>query len=121
MNFLHETTKAVQDSGHSTDNVMFVGSFDGEYRLTWTEFVAVADFEYSDDFGAAEVATDLIVYFRDQTYMTRGEYDGSEWWEYVKKLDYKETDPHKKFKEIASGRMWSSVEKHNEKTEVDGS
>lgn len=33
-----------------------------------------------------KVASDLVIAFSDKTYMTRGEYDGSEWWQYKKPL-----------------------------------
>ena len=40
------------------------------------------DFEYNDGFGGQEL--DGLVLFRDKTWLERGEYDGSEWWDYKK-------------------------------------
>lgn len=40
------------------------------------------DFEYDDGFGNQELFG--IILFKDNTWMERAEYDGSEWWEYKK-------------------------------------
>jgi hypothetical protein len=48
---------------------------------TWAEFVALADFEYDGGYGGAEVAEALKV-VGDDWWLERGEYDGSEWWEF---------------------------------------
>lgn len=97
-NFLEETEIAIKDSGHNTDDVMFIGTADGDYRINWNEFVKIANFEYDSGYGCAEIPTDLIVYFKDNTYMFRWEYDGSEWWEYLVRKIFKETDDFKPFK-----------------------
>jgi hypothetical protein len=38
------------------------------------------DFEYNDGYGSQKLFG--IIWFTDGTWSTRGEYDGSEWWEY---------------------------------------
>ena len=38
------------------------------------------DFNYDDGYGSQEL--DGVVLFKDNTWLERGEYDGSEWWEY---------------------------------------
>lgn len=65
MTLLEETITAVTRSGHTVDDVVFIGSADAEYRCTWEEFTALADHEYDSGFGAAEVADDLIIRFSD--------------------------------------------------------
>lgn len=35
--------------------------------------------EYDDGYGAAEVATDLVIKLKNGNWLTREEYDGSEW------------------------------------------
>lgn len=82
MNLLKETKEAIRDSGHKPSNIVFIGSRDGEYRCSWDEFKLLADVEYDAGFGAQEVATDLIIVFGDGQTMWRGEYDGSEWWDF---------------------------------------
>lgn len=83
-NFRAETEDAIKDSGHTLDDIVFIGSKDGEYSCNWPEFRTLADREYDSGFGASEVATDLIIAFSDGSTMWRGEYDGSEWWEFSK-------------------------------------
>ena len=50
---------------------------------TWTEFAEIAkNVDYYDGYGIAEIATDLTILLRDNTWFTRWEYDGSEGWQY---------------------------------------
>lgn len=79
-NFLSETCEAISESGHTPDDITFIGSLESGHRCTWTEFEKLADFSYDDGFGAPKIATDLTVVFADGQTMWRGEYDGSEWW-----------------------------------------
>jgi hypothetical protein len=83
INLLQETIAAIGGSGHTVEDIHFIGSEDGEYSMTWDEFVVVADVEYDSSYGSCEVATDLMIQFTDTSYMTRSEYDGSEWWDYT--------------------------------------
>ena len=82
MNFLEETKRAIEESGHKPVDIVFIGSEDSGHACSWQQFEALADAEYYNGFGASAVATDLIVVFSDGQKMWRGEYDGSEWWEY---------------------------------------
>ena len=70
---------------------MFIGTADGNYRINWNEFAKISNFDYDSGYGGAEIPTDLIVYFKDNTYMFRWEYDGSEWWEYIVRKKFNET------------------------------
>jgi hypothetical protein len=93
MNLLQETIESIKDSGHSPSDIMYIGSRDG-YSCTWEEFQTLANREYDDGFGGAEVADNLEIIFTDGSGMTRGEYDGSEWWQYSKPFIMpKETKP----------------------------
>lgn len=82
MNLLEETIKDITISGHSPQDIDFIGSDDGEYQCTWEEFKTLADKEYDAGFGAQEVAFDIIIVFKDGGRMWRHEYDGSEHWKY---------------------------------------
>ena len=53
-----------------------VGYTDGELVL----FLQSLEFEYSDGFGGKELFG--TIWYKDGTWSERGEYDGSEWWEY---------------------------------------
>lgn len=79
MNFLKETVEGIKKSGHKTSDIVFIGSEKSGHQCTWKEFTKLADIEYD---GGAEIAGDLIIVFSDGGKMWRGEYDGSEWWEY---------------------------------------
>lgn len=81
-NFLEETLDNIERSGHTIYDVHWVGSFDGEYAISWEEFAEIADVEYNSGYGSAEVAGDLIVAFGDKTWLERHEYDGSECWRF---------------------------------------
>jgi len=50
------------------------------YSDDWTEFVNKLDFEYYDGYGGQELFG--TIWFDDGTWADRGEYDGSEWWDY---------------------------------------
>ena len=97
MNFLEETITKIYASGHSLNDVMFIGTEDGYHRISWSKFEKISDFDYDSGFGCQEIPS-LIVYFKDNTYMFREEYDGSEWWEYKVHKIFKESDNYKSFK-----------------------
>ena len=82
MNLLKETREAIKDSGHKTEDIIFIGSKQSGHSCSWAEFETLADIEYDDGYGGQEIAKDLIIAFKDGSTMWRGEYDGSEWWEY---------------------------------------
>ncbi len=84
VNFLEETRKAL--GVVMCDSVMFIGSRDGEYECTWDEFEVLADFEYDNSFGTAEIPQDLVIVLHNGTRYRRGEYDGSEWWVCVESI-----------------------------------
>lgn len=46
----------------------------------YNAFVESLDFEYDSGYGGQELFG--TVWFKDGTWATRGEYDGSEWWDY---------------------------------------
>lgn len=86
MNLLEETEEKMKESGQSPETVSWIGSRDrrDEFIATWEEFKQIADFTYDNGFGGAEINEDLIVVFKDGSWLERHEYDGSEWWEYKK-------------------------------------
>lgn len=118
INFFDETLEFIVQSGHKEEDVMFIGSADGRYRMNWEKFKEKANFFYDCGFGASEIAVDLIVYFNDGTYMDRGEYDGSEWWQYHGLLNFSEEDEYKDFNILGGSEyMWNSVEMMNNKSD----
>lgn len=76
-----ETAEILQQHGKTAADVLWV-QWEGKFHCTFEEFVAAANFfEYDDGYGGAEVATSLKVVGKDW-WLERGEYDGSEWWEF---------------------------------------
>ncbi len=62
----NEASKKVLKLNHTND----------EYN----EFLNSLDFEYDSGYGGQELYG--IVWLEDGTWLSRGEYDGSEWWEH---------------------------------------
>ena len=58
--------------------VLKINYSDEEYET----FLKELDFEYDNGYGAQELSG--LVWFNDNSWLERGEYDGSEWWEYKK-------------------------------------
>ena len=80
MNFLQETIEAIEEAGREPGDISFIG--DSGHRSTWAEFTIVANFNYDNGFGGQEIVESLVIVFADGTWLSRGEYDGSEWWNY---------------------------------------
>ncbi len=79
MNLLQETLKILERKGHSSEDVFYVS--DGNYNTTWDKFAKNADFEYDNSYGNEEINPSLQIVGKDW-WLERGNYDGSEWWEY---------------------------------------
>jgi hypothetical protein len=79
-NLLEETLEFLKENGKTSDDVRWVGSRDGKYAVSWTEFEKIANIMYDSGYGGPEVASDLVV-VGDDWWLERHEYDGAEWWE----------------------------------------
>ena len=84
MNLLEETINDIKYNCQTIEDIVFIGSLYSGHCCDWGEFEALANIEYNEGFGSAEIASDLVIVFANGARMTRGEYDGSEWWEYHK-------------------------------------
>lgn len=82
VNLLNETKDKITSCGKTPDDIIFIGSEESGHQCSWSEFCVLANFQYDSSYGAAKIATDLTIVFSDGSRMFRGEYDGSEWWEY---------------------------------------
>jgi len=80
-NLLEETRFVLASRNKTPENILWVGSRDGTYALSWTEFEKIADVNYDAGFGGQEVVSDLVV-VGDGWWLSRGEYDGSEGWNF---------------------------------------
>ena len=83
-NLLKETINVIKGTKHFPEGIIFIGSANGEYSCSWDEFTHLANRDYDDGYGSAEVAEDLIIVFSDKSFLRRAEYDGAEWWEHIK-------------------------------------
>lgn len=81
---LQETCDALDEAGKSPMDIYWIGSRSGAFACTWEEFGALARVRYDNGFGSSQVATDLVIVFKDGSWLERGEYDGSEWWQFKK-------------------------------------
>ena len=111
-NLLKETKETIDGSGHKPSDIIFIGSRTSGHSCTWEEFEKLADFEYDSGFGSQKIASDLEIIFSDGQSMRRGEYDGSEWWEFSKPF----TMPQQ-LKEVhiigGENQMWATLEEMN--------
>ena len=81
LNFLQETEETFAKYGYNWDDVAFIAGED--FSISVENFREVAAFaNYNAGYGAQEIVEDIIIVFKDNTWLTRDEYDGSEWWRY---------------------------------------
>ena len=60
----------------------------GYTQKDWNDFLSKLDFMYDSGYGGQEVFG--TIWYKDGTWSERGEYDGSEWYEYHKCPDIPE-------------------------------
>jgi len=106
-NLFEETVYAMTAHDKKWDDIAWVGG--DEFYIDPCLFMEVAkETNYDSGWGAQEVADDLIVCFNDGSWLSRAEYDGSEWWRY-------NDCPRKPQKEFEgdnlklAGGMWESL------------
>jgi hypothetical protein len=113
-NFLEETIEKIEESGHHIGDVLWVGSQDGTYAISFTEFEKIADLEYCAGHGCSGLVRDIVVVFDDGSWLERAEYDDAEWWEYKKTpLRSAKTMP-KAFTELREDHFENTIEEVNE-------
>lgn len=83
MNLLEETLEKLKEHGKTPEDITWIGCLSDGY-FTWDEFKKLADVEYDDGYGTAEVDEGLVI-VGDTWWLSRGEYDGSEWWDFNEK------------------------------------
>jgi hypothetical protein len=102
-NLLDETLHTLQKNGKAPEDVLWVGSADGEFSLPWDDFARIADVEYYSGFGANEVPTDLVV-VGATWWLSRWEYDGSEGWTFNKRPTRARSS--KRYTVVVPGPVW---------------
>ncbi|HEO0752476.1 TPA: hypothetical protein ACINTT_002009 [Streptococcus agalactiae] len=107
-NLWEETIDILKEHDKTFDGVRFVQGYD--FKITKENFEQVAKkTNYDRGYGAAHVATDLVVVGKNW-WLERGEYDGSEWWEY--KESPKQVNEVREISHLAGG-LWPTLEKLN--------
>lgn len=80
-NFKDETLNVLAENGKTWNDVKFIQGDDFKVSNNKDELLELMNFEYDDGYGAPKIAEDLKI-VGDNWWLERGEYDGSEWWEY---------------------------------------
>jgi len=80
-NLLTETLTILTLNKKTIHDVCWVGSFTGAYVIMWEDFEKIANINYSESYGRVEIVDDLVVVGKT-FWLSREEYDGSEWWKY---------------------------------------
>lgn len=79
VNLLEETLHALKYNGKTPKDVLWVG--DKYKKTTWENFKILSNFNYDNGYGGSEIEGSLLI-VGDTWWLERGEYDGSEWWEF---------------------------------------
>ena len=77
INLLEETLEVLKEHGKKESDVKWVGS--REVKTSWRNFKNISNFEYDNGYGRQRIALDLLIVGAD-FWLSRSEYDGSEWW-----------------------------------------
>ena len=118
-NLLKETLRDIETAGKDVAQITYIGSVSGDYSCTVAEFLVLANVEYDSGYGGQEVASDLIIKFRDGSWMERGEYDGSEWWNYQTSPEVSEVAETKTITRLTGGSWVSLAEMHSNDDDQD--
>lgn len=107
-NLWEETIGVLKEHGKTFDGVRFIQGDD--FKITKENFEQVAKkTNYDSGYGAAHVATDLVVVGKNW-WLERGEYDGAEWWNY--KESPKQVNEVREISQL-SGKLWPTLEELN--------
>lgn len=79
MNLLQETIEKLKEHNKTWDDVLWIGG--SEFSISIEDFKELANREYDNGYGSPKVAQDLKIVGKDW-WLERGDYDGSEWWDY---------------------------------------
>lgn len=81
MNFRTETLDDLKRNGKTIDDIKWIGNETGERTTDIKKFFNSIDFEYDGGFGSNTISLSLVI-VGDNWWLERGEYDGSEWWNF---------------------------------------
>lgn len=78
-NLREETLRVLKEHNKTIEDIKFICS--GDKNIPIDMFFIKADRMYDDGYGGTEVDQSLMI-VGDNWWLERGEYDGSEWWEF---------------------------------------
>ena len=107
-NLLKETIEDIKLSGHTIQDIIFIGSEDSGICCDWASYETIADIEYENGLGAQKIATDLIIVFSDGTKMWRHEHDWDEHWVYS--MPFKMPEDTRPMQLVTTGGVWEDLE-----------
>lgn len=110
MNLLKETIDILEHNGKSESDVAWCGSEEFGW-FTWDKFKELADYDYDDGYGAAQVCEDLLIVGKD-FWLERHEYDGAESWQF-KKTPTKPSNHATPVIVVDDSFMWQTLEESN--------
>ncbi len=107
---LLETLEKMEQHAKTKEDILWVGSKDGKFAISWEEFSLLADREYDRDSPRQIVAKDLIV-VGEGWWLERKEYQGTEWWVYLELPQKKEGKSFDNiFCDESRDKGWMSIE-----------
>ena len=104
MNLWKETSEKLKEHNRAWTDVKWVGCKD--FKIPLEDVCDLFNINYSSGYGSQQVASDLMVVGED-FYMTRGEYDGSEWWDWHEMPI--EPAEMKKVTGVVNEHLWGSL------------
>ena len=108
-NFLEDTLYSLARAGRKSTEVVWVGSSDGKYAISWTEFVRIASFEFDDMSTPRCIAIDLVVVGKDFC-MRRYEYQsGRDGWVFSQEIPTQQQDSRPFYNMTAWGKEMSQI------------
>lgn len=81
VNLASETNEILRMYHYTIEDISWIGCED--FCISIDEFFDIAaKTYYHNGFGRPEIPGDFIIALKDGSWFSRGEYDGSEWWQY---------------------------------------
>ena len=83
INAQQELLSVLDNIGKTPSDISWMLVYTADYSGVSEAFTSIdqLDFKYDNDYETQKLFG--IVFFNDNTWLERGEYDGSEWWEHI--------------------------------------
>lgn len=82
-NFYVEIVNDLAECGYGLEDIDFVcNRYNGDWIESRVFLDSIGDYIYDEGYGTPQVPLGLSIVMKDGNWFERGEYDGSEWWEF---------------------------------------